>query len=760
MGAANELLIKIRTIESLGGFDSLEGKVKKAATDMKGMENTTNAAAKKMKTDLEQVNNSNFSSLNSKFTSTIRSMSSTAASGAKAIKSSLEGMTDGINGAITSVASGMGVMELFEKSMGKSLTSTQLHNAKPNDYNSIMDQYLKFTTASSASDDDINKMLRYTYSGNSSSTYKAINAVDAISYNADKLQRQEGIRGWGTYLSGGWTAASGMMRDEPLTADQVKLLQNAKTYDQRIAAMETIAKQKGNLDDKGNSLSTTTDGTLGKYNKTLAFADSIMRGATSTFETFMTTIDPVITGFNNLDQGTKDIIGGLLTWGVLLTAGAAGLGILSRALSPVYNALNNLRTSSNKAVDASTDLVDGFDKSNKKISSSSSSFAGRMSKIAVKALAITAVSVALMGSINTVGGDTKTDLANAYDKIGDHKKAEEIRKGIPQPLKYGQAYDPNHTFKLPPQTQGTGTTEYSDKVPKNSTSVQAVSKSGLWDPSGILGLIGIKSPLDATQHMNQALDPFGINGWINSGINWLTNSNPDQNKANLPQGPNLFSPASAASSNLPPATTPSNATSLTSVTNPNAWHLPDISPQSILDTIKSTIPIFNWQIPNASDVLGQINQFIPQLPWHIPSSGEVLGWVNQHIPTLPWHIPGVGEVGGWIQRHIPSVPWHIPSLQSVYNMMKDAVWAYLTGSTGGDDPDQGLGQGPYVEKNTNTNLSDYVMPVTSTSNSTTKKETNYNVTVKVDTVDSDSRVDQIVRAVAIGLNNHNNANGN
>lgn len=340
MSAYEELLIKIKTASELSGFDNLEGKVKQAQTDMRSMESTTNASARKMKTDLDQVNNTNFSSLNSKFTSTISSMASTAASGAKAIKTTLSNMVDGIDGAITSVAAGMGTMELFENAMSKALTQTQLKNAKPQDYSTIMDQYQRFTTASSASDEDINKMLRFTYSGNSSETYKALNAVDAISYSADKLQRAEGIRGWGTYLSGGWNAASGMMRDEPLTGDQVKLLQKADTYDERVAAMEEIAKQKGNVDKFGNSLSTTVDGPLGKYNQALAAEDAITRGATASFETLMTWIAPVISAFMGLDPAVQSTIGTVLTAGIVVTAAASGLGILVKVLSPVGTVLS------------------------------------------------------------------------------------------------------------------------------------------------------------------------------------------------------------------------------------------------------------------------------------------------------------------------------------------------------------------------------------------------------------------------------------
>jgi len=75
-------------------------------------------------------------------------------------------------------------------------------------------------------------------------------------------------------------------------------------------------------------------------------------------ETFMSTIAPLIEGFNNLDQGTKDIIGGMLTWGTLLTAGAAGLGILSKVLSPAGNVLSTGVSKLKDALSGAKDVKD------------------------------------------------------------------------------------------------------------------------------------------------------------------------------------------------------------------------------------------------------------------------------------------------------------------------------------------------------------------------------------------------------------------
>lgn len=330
-----ELLLKIKTVENLGGLDKLSSK-------LRSTESLTKSASGNMKNNLNQINNVRFESLSNRFKGAISTMVTTASSGAKTISNDLQSMVSSTEGALAGITGAVGTGMLFEHGMEKALTQTQLKNVKPGEYKSIMDQYMSFTEKSSASDTDINKMLRFTYMGDASQTYKALNAVDAVSYSADKLQRQEGIRGWGTYLTGGWTAASGMMRDEPLTADQKKLLQGATTYDERVAAMETIAKQKGTVDKFGNSLSTTTDGPLGKYNKSLAVQDAIIRGATTSFDNLMATLEPLITWFAGLDQGTKDVIGTFLTIGAVGLTLATGLGALLLVLSPVTSGLGKL----------------------------------------------------------------------------------------------------------------------------------------------------------------------------------------------------------------------------------------------------------------------------------------------------------------------------------------------------------------------------------------------------------------------------------
>jgi hypothetical protein len=756
-----ELIIKIKAASELGGFDSLEGKVKKAATDMKAMENTTNAAAKKMKTDLDQVNNSNFSSLNNKFTSTIRSMVSTSASGAKAIGQNLSNMTDGIDGAITSVAAGMGVMDLFEKSMGKALTQTQLKNAKPGDYDKIMDHYMKFTTASSASDDDINKMLRYTYSGNSDSTYKALNAIDAISYSADKLQRQEGIRGWGTYISGGWTAASGMMRDEPLTGDQVKKLQAADTYEERIKAMEEIAKQKGNVDKFGNSLSTTVDGPLGKYNTALAAEDAVIRGSTASFEMLMTWISPLIFGFMSLDPAVQSVIGTALTAGIVVTAVAAGLGILVKVLSPVGSVLSTGVSKLKDALSGAKDVKD-------KVSGLKDALD---SKKLVSTVNIKAANVNVNGKTTGTPNPNKTTPPTTTSSTGSRsgvlstvlsviqsigvglgvgdilgeyvvKPSLGFLTGQPVSKSYGgvlnvidSLFGTNTATPVSQKDYETQVREYN----KGKANVSDYNKD--WNSS--LAWLG-----GATGNTFSAIGSFG--SWVADPIKAITgiSGNTPLNIPNLPQLLGL-NPVSAASPNGSKSSFQDDLKDLFDFSRFNiTWPNVDAQGWANNNLVKPVTDGWNgaknWvtQNPVIGGAITQVENLLkdPQKAWD-----DAKSYVSRSIVGKAWADAYAlySNVKSWwdaARRYVQTRP--IDQSTGLNN----GGGGVLAGDEGAD---AGYGVGPYYEP-----------IITTSSNSTTKKETNYNVTVKVDTVDSDSRVDQIGQAVAIALNNHNNANGN
>jgi len=327
-----ELLIKIKTVQDLGGLDKLSSK-------LKSTEAVTKSASSNMKNNLNQVNNIRFDGLGNKFKSTIMAMAGYAKSGAKNIGNSLKDMVSSTEGALAGIAAGLGTKELFEKSMQKSITRFQLGEMSGGTLR--FSDWERFSAKSSTSDDDIAKMLRYTYQGPANQTYAALNAVDAASYHADPIQRKEGLRGYGTYLQGGWTAAAGMMRDEGLTPEQKKMLQGANTYEERIAAMNSIAESKKTMVN-GESLSTIQSGEIGKYNKSLAAYDGIIRGATSTFDSFLAAIEPAISWFNDLGQPVKDVIGGFLTVAAVGLTLASGLGILLTVLSPVGGLLKTV----------------------------------------------------------------------------------------------------------------------------------------------------------------------------------------------------------------------------------------------------------------------------------------------------------------------------------------------------------------------------------------------------------------------------------
>ena len=778
MSSYEELLIKIRAASELGGFDALQGKVKQASTDMKGMESTTNASARKMKTDLEQVNNTNFSSMNSKFKSTISSMTSTAASGAKAIKTSLSSMVDGIDGAITTVAAGMGTMELFENAMSKALTTTQLKNAKPQDYSSIMSQYQKFTTASSASDDDINKMLRFTYSGNSDSTYKALNAVDAISYSADKLQRAEGIRGWGTYLSGGWSAASGMMRDEPLTGEQVKLLEGADTYEERIAAMETIAKQKGNVDKFGNSLSTTVDGPLGKYNQALAAEDAIIRGATTSFETLMTWISPVIFGFMSLDPGIQSIIGTILTAGIVVTAGATGLGLLIKVLSPVYDGFTKVK-----------DALGGAKEIKNKISGLKDSLDGKklVGSVSIKATSVY-VNGKTTGTTGT-GGTTTTTTGGTTGKGGSTSSGSRLSGLLP--IAVGGLEAGGIAGLL-----GVGATAlfqgFSPDVSKELSglglkgSAQNVLDIGNMNTLGLMGSIGSQffhfgegpvsqATYDESSSMAKEAQKRNLGdmqdvrgaiwGNLTSTGSWLQGA-----------GGNTQTWLGGAYNNTRDFFDSSKD-----------WKMPDLGIDKWLQDAHPTEDLKNWftdttkdwKLPNI-DTGGAINTLKTDVTngWNGAKnwvmSNPVIGGAITEVSNL-FNDPHKfwSDAKSWVLSN-PTVGKAWADAYALYSNVKswwDAARKYVrdhtitpgigTGSNGGGGGgfgspesvnDELYGQGPYYEP---------IVTTPSTNTTTTVKEDNSTtINLTVGNVDSDDRVDQVVNALTIAITNANNAKGN
>ena len=782
MGAAEELLIKIKTVESLGGFDALEGKVKQAQTDMKAMESSTNASSKKMKTDLEQVNNTNFNNLNNKFKATITSMSSTAASGAKAIKNSLEGMVDGVDGAITSVTAGMGVMDLFEKSMSKALTTTQLKNAKPNDYNTIMDQYQRFTTASSASDEDINKMLRFTFQGNSNETYKALNAVDAISYSADKLQRAEGIRGWGTYLSGGWSAASGMMRDEPLTADQTKLLQGAKTYDERVAAMETIAKQKGNVDKFGNSLSTTVDGPLGKYNQTLAAQDAIVRGATTSFETLMSWISPVIAGFMALDPSVQGTIGTVLTAGIVVTAVGAGLGILSKLLSPVGSTAMSVVSKLKSALSGADGVKDGVKTVKDALSG------GKLTST----VNIKAATVNVNGKLTGTGtGDiTGTGGKNGGKNTGTGGKSGNAGGLLALlGLSSGDIGAVAAGIAFPAIASGQA---WFDKGNTGLNSFQDLRSQYLAaDVDSVLGMFtGSNSTVaqDAANRGNSWIKGKGITTGNQPGIfDWLTGNKPSNNMnvpgiLDLPWGSignaltdpmafltgisgtsggpylsqklfgGLFNPVSATSSGS--SGHPSFQQDLAGLFDFSRFGItwPNIDAQGWADTNLKKPVEDGWNnarnIVMSNPIIGGAITAVtnlfkdPQKAWN-----DARNYVSHSIIGQAWANAKAlydNVVNWWnaARNYVKTVP------------IIGQVYQYVTGDTGknaaGDNADLGYGTGPYYE------------PVITPSTKTTKttKQTIIHAPITIESISNREEGDRAITAVTNHLNQFNNDNGN
>ena len=285
-------------------FDKLSNNLDSVIRRMQNSSSSgVRAIGNKISTGLNSVK---FDNLSSRFDATIRKMQSSASAGVKSISNSFSSMEASINDVFATVAGGAGAYELFNYGMGKATTTAMLSNSKSKaDAATIMSQYQKYTVASSTSDSDINNILKYVVqSAKPSQTYRSLNAIDAAAYTTDPIQRQELLRNYGNYLTNGYSAA---LFKGDVTADQAKILSAAKTPEERIAAMEQIAKQKGSMTADGQNLSTEKTGPLGKYNKLLTASDTLMRGMADGLEKLLNTAAPLLDWFNGLDSGTAKI---------------------------------------------------------------------------------------------------------------------------------------------------------------------------------------------------------------------------------------------------------------------------------------------------------------------------------------------------------------------------------------------------------------------------------------------------------------------
>ena len=338
-GGAQKIVSNLKSIGSMD-FRSLASKGKSL---WDSLVSGVKGAASTIKSNLQSIGATGFQALSSKFKSAMDSMISAAKGTASKVKSYFSSVELGMTDLLSAAGAGFAIDKMFSSGFERATTKQMLKNMRPDTWQQRYQALESYAARSSTPDEYINMMFRRTFQGNADYTTRALSVMDALSSGtSDTREKFEQMRGYGTYLQGGWEAAAGMFRDEPLTPEQKKLLQNAKTYEERVAAMETIARQTGRMTPAGMGISVMTEGEIGKYNKLMSLWDKIVLAASKGFDSLLGIFEPVIDWFNGLGDGALDLIGkGGMAVTVLLALGTAArvLGAILKPFSGIFKAI-------------------------------------------------------------------------------------------------------------------------------------------------------------------------------------------------------------------------------------------------------------------------------------------------------------------------------------------------------------------------------------------------------------------------------------
>lgn len=305
------------------------------------MQSSGNAGTRAIGNSLNMVNRVvNFEGMVSKFKGAMNSMGSAASAGAKSIKDKLQ---SGISATdyMAAIFGGAIGNQLFEKAQGKATMLQMLSNKYGKSGSDYMAGYQKYTIASSTPDQQITNLMKYiTQSGiTSDKTYAALSSIDAAATSADPVQRHELLRNFGQYLTNGYSEA--LFRGD-VTKDEAAKLKAAETPEERIAAMNELAKGRGNVDAFGNNLSTATTGPVAAFNAALVTMDTLTRGMVQGFNSLLVAVKPVFDWFNNLSPSAQNLIGQFAFFTAGLIVLISTIGILYQVMSPVGGALLSL----------------------------------------------------------------------------------------------------------------------------------------------------------------------------------------------------------------------------------------------------------------------------------------------------------------------------------------------------------------------------------------------------------------------------------
>ena len=286
------------------------------AGTMKGMETQAQAASKTIDHTMEAINKTQFKSLGHNFDGTMKGMERLAQSTTRSITSSFSGLGTAIAG----LGIGMGASELFNIGKERAVTGAMLKNRFGAQGPAYLDEYYKYTKLSSTPDFQVNRLYRGAIGAPGAKAENMgglLKASDALSTTGDvddfklrlalmdymatgSYKRLADDFGSDTakWLGGQWDLAN--QKKDPM------IIQNA---------MEYLAKHLGRMSPEGEALTTTFEGEMGAYNKTLAALDNIVQSATKSFNTFLqVAISPLIDLLTAVDNATGGFLTKLCRW--------------------------------------------------------------------------------------------------------------------------------------------------------------------------------------------------------------------------------------------------------------------------------------------------------------------------------------------------------------------------------------------------------------------------------------------------------------
>ena len=624
------------------------------------MRSTVSSGVTTIRNDINSgINAVNFNNLSNKFSATIQRMQSTASAGVKSIANEFSGMEAGLTDIFATVAGGAGLQQIFTYGMGRATTQTMLQNSKsPQDASTIMEQYQKYTVASSTQDQDIQRVLKYVIQGAPpNQTYRSLSAIDAAAFTPDPIQRQELLRNYGQYLTSGYSAA--LFRGD-VTPEEAKILEAAKTPEQRIAAMETIAKNKGSMTETGENLSTLTTGPMANYNKALIIADTLLRGMTDGFNKFMDAISPLMDWFIALDPKTQNTIGNLIFFAGILGMAGGAIKILGSVFSPFIGILKGVGSGALQVAGKLKDMIP-TDKITSVLGKLKDAAGNGISSVGDK------VVEGLSGLKDRVSGPMTSFKDTVIGKFNDLKDWIES-KWKPQP----SAPSTTPTATTTPQQGGLF------GVPA-ATIAGGLGSIMVVGGAAVAGGYGLKQINDLLggDH-SQLLSSIGLQGPLGTGpgafagamIGGEQMSFLDFLRAGVP-GIGVMGTSYDTIKKLLPGTSSAagGGTGKKSVTD-------DIFGEK--GVLRGT-PLAGLKWPTPQQILEKIKSvFMPKIPglnWKLPTITSIGNYLKDKIPELGWKIPTLSSVGQWVQDKIGNLDWlpRLPSLNDVKNFVTDKV---------------------------------------------------------------------------------------